>query len=203
MTWVKNVAFARISTSRNRDADCGMIFSRASPTVDPARGKRGRGRSGRANRTRQGSVDSQRRNAPPGPAGRRPMTWSRRLIAFRSGSRWAADHGLKGAVVTRMIGCDPAARPSSSAFPAPESGRTMKASALRFLASSRSSRPWPIASGSWPLPGGRHHNDEDFAVGDRFALGGEVERVNPVVFRRRPLRAGDDSHAKAARGASH
>jgi hypothetical protein len=30
ITWVKNVALARISTSRNLDADCGTILLKAS-----------------------------------------------------------------------------------------------------------------------------------------------------------------------------
>ena len=146
ITWVRNVALARISTSRNLETDCGTIFSSAARRC--IRQGEKASRTGNANRTRQGSVASHRFKFPPGGAGRRPMTWSRRLMAFRSGSRWAADQRPR-AVVTRTIGCVPPASPSSSALSQPlESGRTTKASAFRRRALRRSSNPWPIESGS-------------------------------------------------------
>ena len=146
MTWVKKVALARISTSRNREPDCGTIFSIAARRW--IRQGEKASRTGKANRTRQGSVAAHRRKLPVVPAGRRPMTWSRWSIAFRSGSRWAAVQRSR-AVVTSTIGCVPPASPSSRAFSQPlESGRTTNASALRFRDLRRSSNPRPIASGS-------------------------------------------------------
>jgi hypothetical protein len=58
MVWVRNVALARISTSRNLETDCGTILSSA----DRRWIRQGEKASstGRANRTRQGTVDSHR-----------------------------------------------------------------------------------------------------------------------------------------------
>jgi hypothetical protein len=139
ITCVKNVAFARISTSRNLETDCGTIFSSADLRCI-RHGENG-SRSGKANTNRQGSVDSFRRQSNLDPEGRRPRTWSRESIAFRSGSRWAAVQRSR-AVVTRTIGCEPPASPSSSAFSQPcKSGRTTKASAFLLRDLSRSSSP--------------------------------------------------------------
>jgi len=146
MTWVRKVALARISTSRNREDDCGTSFASASRRWT-RQGVNGSS-TGRANRNRQGSVFAQRQASPPAGAGRRPRTWSRRSIAARSGSRCAAVQGSR-AVVTRTIGWSPPANPSSSATDQPiASVRTTNASAGRPRAFRRSRRPCPIASGS-------------------------------------------------------
>jgi hypothetical protein len=52
-----------------------------------------------------------------------------------------------------------------------------------------------VGVGPFALPASRHDDHEDIAVGDRVAFRGGVERVDPVVFRRRTLRAGEDPHA--------
>ncbi len=100
MTWVKNVALASNSTSRNREADCGTTFSSASRRC--IRQGEKASSTGRANRNRQGVVASHLRQAAF-EGGRRPMTWSRRSIAFRSGSRCSAFQGWV-AVVMSTIG---------------------------------------------------------------------------------------------------
>ena len=138
MTWVRKVALASSSTSRNREADCGMIFPSA--TRRCIRQGEKASSTGSANKNRQGVVASHRRQAAVA-GGRRPMTWSRRSIAFKSGSRCWADQRWVD-VVMSTIGWFPPAKPSSRARSQPfVSGRTTNASAWRFRALSRSSNP--------------------------------------------------------------
>jgi hypothetical protein len=91
ITCVKNVALARISTSRNRDDDWVTILSRASRRWT-RHGENGSA-TGTANSTRQGIVRAHRVTRPTKLAGLRPTTWSRVSIAASSGSRCAAVQG--------------------------------------------------------------------------------------------------------------
>jgi hypothetical protein len=100
ITWVRNVALARISTSRNLEADCATIFARASRRCI-RQGENGSS-TGTANRVRHGIVARNLIQPFPGGAGRRPMTWSRRSIAFRRGSRCATDQRSLDVVIKMM-----------------------------------------------------------------------------------------------------
>ena len=145
ITWVKKVALARISTSRNRDLDWGMMAVRASRRC--SRHGEKTSATGTANSHRQGKPATRCRARPRRLRGRRPTTWSRWSIASRSGSRWAAVQRAV-AEVTRMIGWSPSASPCSRACAQPiPCAATTKASAGRRRWPSRSSNPWPTWSG--------------------------------------------------------
>ncbi len=145
ITWVKKVALARISTSRNCELDCGTIVSSALRRC--IRYGEKTSRTGTANSNRHGKTDPHRRIRPRKPRGRRPMTWSRWSIALSRGSRWAAVQSAS-AEVTRMIGCVASASPCSNARPQPiPCAETTKASAGRFRFLRRSSSPWATWSG--------------------------------------------------------
>ena len=134
--WPRNVALARISTSRNDDDDCsGRPFSLSircrwqgewTSTV------------GTPNTPRQANPLSQRPARRMSRPGRRPTTWSQWLIAESSGSRCSAVQDWRPCV-TRSRGADTpikvaASRPDRS--PAAPSRTTVSTSRPRARSSS-------------------------------------------------------------------
>jgi len=148
ITWVKNVALARISRSSILEVDCGTIASIAA--LRCIRQGEKMSRTGTANTTRQGSADHHLWTRPRIGRGRLPITWSRASIALSIGSRCAGVQS-SWAEVTRMIGCVPSSKPCSNALVQPISWLdTTKASAgrCRFLRSVSSPSPtWSGVAG--------------------------------------------------------
>jgi hypothetical protein len=138
--WPRNVALARISTSRNDDDDCsGRPFSLSSRCR-----RQGEWTSsvGTPNTPRQAIPLSQRPARPMNRPGRRPTTWSHWLIAESSGSRCSAVQGWRPCV-TRSRGADtPIRLPSSrlESLPAAPSRTTVSTSRPRARSSSASDR---------------------------------------------------------------
>ena len=175
--WPRKVALARISTSRNAEADWSGIA--ASFSRRWSRQGEWTSSTGTAKTSRQGSRPSHRPSRPTGPAGRRPTTWSQWSIASRSGSRWAAVQG-SSAVVTRTSGAvGPGQAPLERRGPAPlarprRRPRLGRPAPRRRAGRQRSRRP-PRRGRGRPVG---EHDDPDAGVGQRVAAEVGVERVD-------------------------
>jgi len=144
--WPRNVALARISTSRNREADCRGIAASLSRRC--SRQGEWTSSAGTAKSHRQGRVASQRPTRAAGARGRLPMTWSQVLIDSSRGRRCASVQNAEDAETSTRGSVAPCKPSSIARFQPRASASTTTASARLPSRFSRATRPSATSSGA-------------------------------------------------------